>query len=105
MDTPHTIHLTIPAESEGRSLLDIAPDARGDPAAAERLLARGGLWVDGARSQGLEARARAGAELTIQLPLSGVYPDITVTADQILYEDDDLLALNKPAGVYVDSTP
>src|SRR6266508_4180114 len=38
-------------------------------------------------------------------PLAGAYPDIYASAEQIIYEDDDLLALNKPAGVYVDSTP
>jgi 23S rRNA pseudouridine1911/1915/1917 synthase len=105
MDTPHTIHLTVPLESDGRPYRDIAAEALGDIAAAEWLIARGGLWVDGARVQDVAARARADAELTIQLPLSGIYPDIRVAAEQILYEDDDLLALNKPAGVYVDSTP
>jgi 23S rRNA pseudouridine1911/1915/1917 synthase len=105
MDTPHTIHLTIPAEQDDRPLRDIAAEALGDQARAEQLIARGGLWVDGVRLQDPAARARAGMEVAIQLPLSGVYPDITVVAEQILYEDDDLLALNKPAGVYVDSTP
>src|SRR5262245_41262883 len=105
MDTPHTIHLTIPAEQDARPLQHIAAEALGDQAAAEKLIARGGLWVDGARIQDLAAQAQGGAQLTIQLPLSGVYPDIVVAAEQILYEDADLLALNKPAGVYVDSTP
>ena len=105
MDTPHTIHLIIPADREGRTLRDIAAEALGDQIAAEKLLARGGLWVDGKRTQEPAARVQAGAELTIQLPLTGRYPDVTVAAEQILYEDDDLLALNKPAGVYVDSTP
>ena len=105
MDAPHTIRLTIPPESDGRPLRDIAAEALNDQTRAEQLIARGGLWVDGARAQDLAARASAGAELTIQLPLSGVYPDVRVAAEQILYEDDDLLALNKPAGVYVDSTP
>jgi 23S rRNA pseudouridine1911/1915/1917 synthase len=104
-DIPHTIHLTVPAEDDGRPLRDIAIAAVGDQATVEKLIARGGLWVDGARAQDPAARARAGAELTIQRPLSGAYPDVTVAAEQILYEDDDLLALNKPAGVYVDSTP
>jgi 23S rRNA pseudouridine1911/1915/1917 synthase len=105
MDIPHTIHLTIPAEQDDRPLRDIAAEALGDQARAEQLIARGGLWVDRARLQDPIARARAGMEVTIQLPLSGVYPDIRLAAEQILYEDDDLLALNKPAGVYVDSTP
>jgi 23S rRNA pseudouridine1911/1915/1917 synthase len=105
MDTPHTIRLVIPAEQDGRLLRDVAAEALGDQARADKLLERGGLWVDGARLQDPDAQARAGMEVAIQLPLSGRYPDITITAEQILYEDDDLLALNKPAGVYVDSTP
>ena len=105
MDTPHTIHLIIPTEHDGRPLRDIVAEALGNQTAAEKLITRGGLWVDGARIQDLAARASAGAELTIQLPLSGRYPDVTVAAEHILYEDEDLLALNKPVGVYVDSTP
>jgi 23S rRNA pseudouridine1911/1915/1917 synthase len=102
---PATLRLTIPPEGAGRPLLDVVAAALGDQATAEKLITRGGLWIDGARIQNLAARVQAGAELTIQLPLSGTYPDIVVTAEQILYEDEDLLALNKPAGIYVDSTP
>jgi 23S rRNA pseudouridine1911/1915/1917 synthase len=105
MNTPHTIRLVIPAQDDGRPLREIAIAALGDQALAEKLLAHGGLWVDGARARDVAGLARAGAELALQLPLSGVYPDVTVAAEQILYEDDDLLALNKPAGFYVDSTP
>jgi 23S rRNA pseudouridine1911/1915/1917 synthase len=69
------------------------------------LIARGGLWVDRARVCQQDALARTGAEIAIQRPLSGVYPEVAVTAAQILYEDEDLIALDKPAGIYVDSTP
>jgi 23S rRNA pseudouridine1911/1915/1917 synthase len=102
---PATVRLIIPPEQDGRALLDVVAAALGDRAAAEKLIARGGLWIDGARAPGDATHARAGMELAIQRPLSGIYPDIAVAADQILYEDDDLLALNKPPGVYVDSTP
>jgi 23S rRNA pseudouridine1911/1915/1917 synthase len=105
MHTPHTIRLTSPAEHDGRPLRDVAAEALGDQARADKLLERGGLWVNGARLQHPDTQAQAGMEVAIQLPLSGCYPDVTVVAEQILYEDDDLLALHKPPGVYVDSTP
>ena len=105
MDASPTIRLTIPPEDEGRPLFEIVAVALGDERAAELLIARGGLWVAGARVREGAAAARAGTEITICRPLSGMYPEVVVTADQLLYEDDDLLALNKPPGVYVDATP
>ncbi len=44
-------------------------------------------------------------QIALQRPLAGSYPDVVFSADMILYEDEDVLALNKPPGVYVDSTP
>jgi 23S rRNA pseudouridine1911/1915/1917 synthase len=106
MDTSPTIRLTIPLEDDGRPLFELVVAAlSGDADRAARLIARGGLWVDGARVRDGALAGRAGAALAIMHPLSGAYPDILVTADQILYEDDDLLALDKRPGVYVDSTP
>jgi 23S rRNA pseudouridine1911/1915/1917 synthase len=105
MDTSPTIRLTIPPEQEGRLLRELVTDALGDELDGLWLIARGGLWVDGARMRDADARARAGAEVAIHRPLAGVYPEVIVAAEQILYEDDDVLALNKRAGVYVDSTP
>ncbi|MFL5802099.1 MAG: RluA family pseudouridine synthase [Roseiflexaceae bacterium] len=105
MDVNHTLRLTILAQDDGRPLRDLVAEALGDAAAAELLIARGGLWIDDKRTQDLDGRARSGMQIALQRPLAGIYPDITFTADLILYEDDDLLALNKPPGVYVDSTP
>jgi 23S rRNA pseudouridine1911/1915/1917 synthase len=102
--SPATLHLTVPPEQAGRALFEIVAEVLGDQA-AEKLIARGGLWIDGTRAPSDATHARAGMRLAINQPLSGCYPDIVVTADQILYEDDDLMALNKPPGVYVDSTP
>lgn len=103
-DSP-TIRLSIPPADDGRPLRAVVADALAGELDADLLIARGGLWVDGARVRDPDAAARDGAELAIMRPLSGMYPDIVVTADQFIYEDDDLLALDKPRGVYVDSTP
>jgi len=105
MDHPKTIHLTIPPEDDGRPLRELVADALGGADAAELLIRRGGQWIDDRRTQDLDVLARAGMQVALQRPLAGSYPDITFTADLILYEDDDLLAINKPPGVYVDSTP
>jgi len=105
MDTSPTIRLTIAPEHDGQPLRELVIAALAGELDGELLMARGGLWVDGKRMRDMDARARAGAEVAIHRPLAGVYPDIYACADQIIYEDEDLLALNKPAGVYVDSTP
>jgi 23S rRNA pseudouridine1911/1915/1917 synthase len=105
METSPTIRLTIPPEHDGQPLRNLVTEALAGELDGELLIARGGLWVDGRRLRDMDARAQAGAEVAIHRPLGGVYPDIQASADQIIYEDDDLLALNKPAGVYVDSTP
>src|SRR6476661_6227955 len=98
MDTSPTIRLTIPPEHDGQPLRELVIAALD----GELVMGRGGLWVDGKRMRDMDARARAGAEVAIHRPLAGVYPDIHASAEQIIYEDEDLLALNKPAGVYVD---
>jgi 23S rRNA pseudouridine1911/1915/1917 synthase len=103
-DSP-TIRLTVPPDAAGRPLLDVVAAALAGELDPHRLLARGGLWVDGTRVRDLDAVAQAGSQVAIMRPLSGVYADVVVSAEWILFEDDDLLALNKPPGVYVDSTP
>src|SRR5215217_371510 len=105
MDTSPTIRLTIAPEHDGQPLRELVIAALAGELDGELLMARGGLWVDGKRMRDMDARARAGAEVAIHRPLAGLYPNIVASAEQIIYEDDDLLALNKPAGVYVDSTP
>src|SRR5262245_47006728 len=105
MDASPTIRLTIAPEDDGRLLHELVAEALGSQPASDLLIARGGLWVDGARMRDHDARARAGAEVAIHRPLAGSYPQVVLSLDRILYEDDDLLAYDKPPGVYVDSTP
>lgn len=99
------MHLTVAPEDGGRSVVELAAVALGDTGAAHRLVARGGLWVDGARVRDPAALAHAGARLTLQRPPGGGYRDITVDPDWIIYEDADLIVLNKPPGTYVDEAP
>lgn len=101
----HTTYVVVPTAADGWPLLDVAADALGDREGAAWLIMRGGMWVDGTRVRDAAAPMHAGAQLAICRPLSGVYAEVVMTAEHILYEDDDLIAIDKPAGVYVDSTP
>ena len=53
MDEAKTIHLSVPPEDDGRPLRELVAAALGGAAAAELLIARGGLWVDERRTQDL----------------------------------------------------
>ncbi len=105
MDDSPTIRLTIAPEDDGRPLHELVAEVLGGRLDGDLLIAHGGLWVDGARMRDDDARARAGSQVAIHRPLAGAYPEVVLSLDRILYEDDDLLAYDKPPGVYVDSTP
>ena len=103
-ETP-IIHLTVSAEQHGRPLAELVAAALGAKPVAQELIERGGLWVDGVRVHDTGAQATAGAALAIHRPLGGVYPTVTLAPELIFYEEGDLLALAKPAGMYVTMTP
>jgi 23S rRNA pseudouridine1911/1915/1917 synthase len=93
----------VPPEAEGERLdrfLAGVPDV-GSRAAAERLLAEGGVLVDG-RRRAKSHRLVGGELLDVELPERRA----TMLAPEevglrITYEDDVLLAVDKPAGVVV----
>ncbi len=99
------IHLHIETADVGRPLVAIVERAVGNHADAALLIERGGLWVEKARGVDGSMPAEAGAHVTIHTPPGGVYHDIAFDPAWIVYEDADLLALNKPAGVYTGMTP
>lgn len=68
-------------------------------------LPRGGVWVDGIRTLDPDYIPEAGAVIYIHVPPAGTYASLELGLDSILYEDDWLIALNKPAGSYVEATP
>lgn len=77
----------------------------GDQSMADLLLAHGGLWIDGRRSEAAATCVGAGAVLVLRRPPMLHYPQIDLTPAQILYEDGDLIAIDKPMGAYVAPTP
>jgi 23S rRNA pseudouridine1911/1915/1917 synthase len=71
---------------------------------AQAWIETGAVVVDGARASRPAARVREGATVEIALPDSveqRVRPAPEDRALAILYEDDQLLAINKPAGIVV----
>ena len=97
--------LTISTISPGALLCDALTAALGDATEAARLIARGGVWVDGVRVRDPVMRLPADATIVVQRPPDGIYRKPVVTSEMILYEDDDLIALNKPTDAYVEATP
>lgn len=72
---------------------------------AEQVIAHGGVWMDGHRVHDVAVPAPLGSQLAFRRPPDGHYANITLASSDILYEDDWLIALNKPAGWYTNATP
>ncbi len=68
----------------------------------QRFIGAGHVEVDGRRQTRPGRRVRAGAEISVRLPTT---PDLDAlaaeTAFEVLYEDEELLVVNKPAGLLV----
>ncbi len=93
-----------PAEA-GRPLGVLVAGALGDASQAEEVIGRGGAWIGRERVQDAARPVPAGSELTISRPPSGRYGQPAFDPAWIIYEDADLLALDKPVGAYVEMTP
>lgn len=98
------IRLTIAASDAGEAIGAIAARAVGEASAA-MALAHGGVWIGRQRAESTDQPVAAGDMVAISRPPTGSYATVTVTPDWIVYEDADLIALDKPAGTYVDATP
>lgn len=70
----------------------------------EQLIATGAVWLDRRRVQDPAQPVVEGQVLAVHFPPLDSRTAHVTTAD-ILYEDDALLVLNKPPGVYVTMTP
>lgn len=105
MNDTGPLRLTVPPADDGAPLLEIATAALGSEAAAQTLLARGGAWLNRARIKDPLAVIHAGDTVFLHTPPGGVYAEAHLSPEQILFEDDDLLAVHKPAGMYVEATP
>lgn len=71
---------------------------------AQEWIETGAVLIDGSRASRPAARVREGATVEIALPDSAqprIRPEPEDRDLEILYEDDQLLAINKPAGIVV----
>lgn len=78
------------------------------PEGARALVARGAVYVDGKRVADAAREVPAGAKLTAVLEESGravAEAPAAPPALEVLYEDADVIAVNKPAGVTAQPTP
>ena len=79
-----------------------------DRDAAIALVDRGAVYVDGRRAKDAAARVGEGAKITVVLEESGspvTAPPPKAAALWVLFEDADVLAVNKPPGVTAQPTP
>ena len=89
------------AENAGERLDAFLAGPLGSRARAQRLIEDGAVRVDGALVP-KRHRMSAGETVTVELPAAApAEPDLTPAAFAVRYEDDDLLVVDKPAGVVV----
>jgi 23S rRNA pseudouridine1911/1915/1917 synthase len=89
------------AEDEGERLDAFLAGPVGSRARAQRLIEQGAVRVDGAVVP-KRHRMRAGETVTVEAaPPAPVVPDAVPADFAVAYEDDDLLVVDKPAGVVV----
>lgn len=99
------IRFTVTDTSDSMFIRDMLTQALGEAEAADVVLAHGGAWIGRERVTDGERRVAAGDEVTISRPPTGSYQHVHIEPNSILFEDADLLALDKPPGVYVEATP
>lgn len=99
------LRLNIAPGDDELPLAAVVQRTLGDTFDAVTLLARGGVWVGKQRIHDGSLRVATGEQITLHLPPGGRYQNVAVNPAWILYEDDDLLVLNKPPGMYCGATP
>jgi 23S rRNA pseudouridine1911/1915/1917 synthase len=92
----------VPAEAAGERLDVFLAASLGSRSQAQRLIAEGRVLVDGRAPQKGD-RIKGGERITVDEVPAAPEPDAAAPAAQfeIAYEDDDLIVVDKPAGVVV----
>lgn len=100
-------HLAVPPTADGQRLDSFLAAAVSDLSRAriQRLIAAGEVQVDG-RPARAATRVRAGQTITLHVPPA---EQVKLEAEElplsIVYEDDDVLVIDKPAGLVVHPAP
>ena len=98
--------ITIDKQCSGQRLDDaLAAMAGISKGEARRIIDRGGCAVNLAMVRVASRTVKSGDQLTVGLMQPGEYNDLNLPKDALLYEDDDLFAVNKPSGVPSQRTP
>lgn len=105
MKTAPAERISIAAAAAPRSIGELVAAELGDAARAGVVIDRGGAWIAGARAHSFDQIVPPGATAAIHLPPGGVYHELTLHLEQIIFEDDDLIAIDKPQGAYVEAVP
>ncbi|HET7756817.1 MAG TPA: RluA family pseudouridine synthase, partial [Steroidobacteraceae bacterium] len=88
--------LTAPRDGTLEELLEAPPE----------VISRGGAYVDGRRCRDPKARVKKGALLVAVLEDSGRPPPTNASEPlRVLFEDDDVIAVDKPAGLLTQPGP
>lgn len=95
---------SIIVEKTGLSLLSLVAERVGAEHAAT-LIARGAVWIDRHRARDASSVPPAGAQIDVHFPPSGRYDTVTLTDEDVLWEDDVLLAINKRPGWHTNYNP
>ncbi len=99
------VAVAIDMDWAGRHLVDaVGAAAALDSDEATQIVVRGGVWIGRHRVQDANAIVADGDLLTIHFPPYDVRRAV-IGAGDIVWEDDLLLVINKPPGVYVSMTP
>ena len=100
------LNITIDNRHSGQrldeALASMAGISKGE---ARRTIDRGGCAVNLAMVRVASRTVKSGDQLTVGIMQPGEYKDLSLPKDALLYEDDDLFAVNKPSGVPSQRTP
>jgi len=72
---------------------------------ARRIIDRGGCSVNSAMVRVASRGVRAGDQIEIGQMEPGRFKELELAPEDLLYEDGDLIAVNKPAGINTQRTP
>jgi 23S rRNA pseudouridine1911/1915/1917 synthase len=98
------VSLIIPPEQAGQPLETLIRQVLGNDA-AEQVMAFGGVWLNRRRMLDVHVPSPPGAQLTLHTPPGGSYSEVVIEQQDICYEDEWLLVVNKHPGWYSSPTP
>jgi 23S rRNA pseudouridine1911/1915/1917 synthase len=104
LNSPVTLHVQIAADRLDRYLSEHLPDL--SRSRIQKLIEQGQVWVNGQPCSSKKAAVQAGDRVEVTIPEA---EPLALEAEEIpldiLYEDEQLIILNKPIGLVVHPAP